>query len=500
MSTRWEDLLQSNLWWVSPTDIDKDRKIEEYNRAKIKWDPRIRKTFDYNEDIVYSLRGPRQVGKTTLIKLQISEFLHNEIPKWNILYYALDVENSPRDLIDIIKTYFTRTENVRDKEKRCYIFLDEISSIKNWQKGIKKLWDENYLKNCTLVVTGSHSVDVQHSTEKLPGRRGLTNDVYDKILLPMKFSEYVSLIDTDLRKIIEKHFTRESRQDIFLNILKNTIDVRFNELITYMPKLNGYLQQYLLTGGFPKVINEFLLKFKIEEYLYTDYFRSIIGEITSLDADEGTFKRLIKYIIEHHNYPLSYRNIQNGIDIGSSNTVERYVNLLLKMFVLTLFYRYDTVKKEKRTDKDKKIRFHDPFLFHVLNTWVRSDKSFQISNSYANDTEKAGLLVESIVGDHLIRLAFYLSKKKQMFDYSDYVYYWKDEKDYEVDYVLKDEDILLPIEVKYTSKNTKKEDLQGLFSFKRRSRVENALLLTKNDLTEGDGILRIPVSMFLLFI
>ncbi|MDN5847819.1 MAG: ATP-binding protein, partial [Candidatus Nitrosocosmicus sp.] len=344
MSTQWEDLLQSNIWWVSPTDIDKDKKIEEYNNAKIKWDPRIRKTFDYDEDIVYSLRGPRQVGKTTLIKLQISEFLHNEIPKWNILYYALDVENSPRDLVNIIKTYFTRTESVRDKEKRCYIFLDEISSIKNWQKGIKSLWDANYLKNCTLVVTGSHSVDVQRSTEKLPGRRGLTNDVYDKILLPMKFSEYVSLIDTDLRKIIEKHFTRESRQDIFLNILKNTIDVRFNELITYMPKLNSYLQQYLLTGGFPKVINESLLKFKIEEYLYTDYFRSIIGEITSLDADEGTFKRLIKYIIEHHNYPLSYRNIQNGIDIGSSNTVERYVNLLLKMFVLTLFYRYDTIK------------------------------------------------------------------------------------------------------------------------------------------------------------
>lgn len=500
MPIEWEDLLQSNLWWISPTDIDKDKKIEEYNKSKVKWDPRIRKTFQYDKDIVYSLRGPRQVGKTTLIKLQISEFLQTNVPRWNILYYALDVENSPRDLIEIIRTYFTRTEKVRDKEKRCYIFLDEISSIKNWQKGIKKLWDENYLKNCTLVVTGSHSVDVQRSTEKLPGRRGSTNDVYDKILLPMKFSEYVSLIDMDLKKIVERYFTRESRLDIFSNLLANKIDYRFNELIAYLPKLNGYLQQYLLTGGFPKVINEFSAEFKIEEYLYTDYFRSIIGEITSLDADEGTFKRLIKYIIEHHNYPLSYRNIQNGIDVGSSNTVERYVNLLLKMFVLTLFYKYDINKKEKRTDKDKKIRFHDPFLFHVLNTWIRSDMSFQISNSYVNDTEKAGLLVEGVIGDHLIRLAFYLSKKKQMFDYSDYIYYWKDEKDYEVDYVLKNENTILPIEVKYTTKNTKKEGLQGLFSFKRKSGVENALLITKNELREDDGMVRMPASIFLLFI
>lgn len=45
------------------------------------------------------------------------------------------------------------------------------------------------IKNRTIVIIGSHSIDLRKSNEKLPGRRGETSDVYDKIMLPMKFSD-----------------------------------------------------------------------------------------------------------------------------------------------------------------------------------------------------------------------------------------------------------------------------------------------------------------------
>jgi uncharacterized protein len=194
LNTRIRD---ENPWYRSREEINKDNKIMDWNRSILKWDPRLRHKFDYSNDIVYTLRGPRQVGKTTLLKLQIRDFLDKGISPWNIFYYAFDIDVRPRDIIDIIENYMKNTEHLRQKG-RCYLFLDEMSSSKHWQKAIKKLWDTSRLTDCTVLITGSHALDIKRSTEKLPGRRGLTNDTYDKILLPMKFSEYVFTVDREL--------------------------------------------------------------------------------------------------------------------------------------------------------------------------------------------------------------------------------------------------------------------------------------------------------------
>lgn len=499
----WNELSTNNPWWQSESRINNDLKIQEFNESKIKWDPRIRHTFDLGRDLVYSLRGPRQVGKTTLVKLQIKELLEKRISKWNILYYAFDIHTSVQELVNILKTYFDRTSNLKNKKNRCYLFLDEITSVKNWQKGIKKLWDEAYLKNCTVIVTGSHSIDLQRSTEMLPGRRGdiSEDDVYDKILLPMKFSEYVSLIDSDLENLIDKNFNRDSRKENFNALLAHRIDNKLEEMFAYISTLNQYLLDYLITGGIPKVINEYLKNGEIHSSIYFTFFQYIIGDIHNLQHSERIFKRLMTHIIENIGFTLSYRDIQRNIDIGSSVTVEDYVNLLCNMFVLTLFYKYDSTQKRGRTDKEKRIRFHDPFFFHTLNSWVKPEESFYVTQHYLSKKENQGLLIENVVGDHLIRLAFYLTKKKNMFDYSNYLYYWQDQKKYEVDYILNvDNQIEVPIEVKFTNQAIKADELNGLFSFKRITGVKNAILVTENTLQSSREYIQIPASLFLLLI
>src|SRR5687768_15361672 len=109
MKLLWKEISYSNPWWIARDRILEDPKIEEVSISKIKWDPRIRHTFKYDKDTVYSLRGPRQVGKTTLIKLQIKEFLEKGINPWNILYYAFDVYNSSKELVEIVRTYLEET-------------------------------------------------------------------------------------------------------------------------------------------------------------------------------------------------------------------------------------------------------------------------------------------------------------------------------------------------------------------------------------------------------
>jgi predicted AAA+ superfamily ATPase len=381
--------------------------------------------------------------------------------------------------------------------------LDEISSIRNWEKGIKKLWDESSLKNCTLIVTGSHSIDLQRSTELLPGRRGEIDqdDTYDKILLPMKFSEYVSLIDVEFKKLINKNFTRETRKQTFTRVLSHIIDNNLKEAFPFINTLNQYLYNYLITGGLPKVINEHLQTGEISSSVYYMFFQYIIGDIHNLKHNQQTFKRLISHIIENMGYPMSYKEIQRNIDVGSSDTIEDYIDLLCNMFILTLFYKYDSIKKGARKDKPKRIRFHDPFFFHTLNSWIKPDESFKVSEDYLSRNQNQGQLIEGVVGDHLIRLAFYLTKKKDMFDYSNYLYYWQDDKKYEVDYILNiDNQIEVPIEVKYTSNPVSTDELNGLYNFKRATGAKNAILLTKDILRTSNEYIQIPVSIFLLMI
>ena len=89
-------------------------------------------------DLVYSLRGPRQVGKTTLLKLEIKQKMDGGVSPYSIMYYAFDVDTTPKDLVNIVKKYLDGIKRLR-KNDHCYIFLDEVSAVKDWQRGIKRL-------------------------------------------------------------------------------------------------------------------------------------------------------------------------------------------------------------------------------------------------------------------------------------------------------------------------------------------------------------------------
>lgn len=72
-----------------------------------------------------------------------------------------------------------------------YLFPDEISGVKDWQRGIKYLYETGRLKNSTAIMPGSHVLDIHRAAERLPGRRGVRAGSVDKVLLPLKFAEYL---------------------------------------------------------------------------------------------------------------------------------------------------------------------------------------------------------------------------------------------------------------------------------------------------------------------
>ena len=82
------------------------------------------------------------------------------------------------------------------------LFIDEISMLIDWQRSIKLLIDAGRFRDCTVILTGSHSIDLRKGAESLSGRRGkiekLKYGTPDKVLLSAKFSEYVETLKPEL--------------------------------------------------------------------------------------------------------------------------------------------------------------------------------------------------------------------------------------------------------------------------------------------------------------
>ncbi len=497
-------LRESNPWWKSAKNIDNDIKIREWENSKIKYDPRMRHMIKFYEDndVVYTIRGPRQVGKTTLIKLQIREFIKRVgISPHNIFYYALDLAESKQDVVDAVEKYLKMTSRQR-KNKRNYIFLDEASSIENWQKGIKSLADIGKLKNCTVLATGSQALNIKKESERLPGRKGLTSEAHDKILLPMKFAEFVEIMDPEIKKLSRDLQLLPSiqRRKVFNRLVNLQIDDTLEKLHNYQNELNELLHEYLLTGGTPKIVDEKIKNGFIDEPLYADYLDGFLGDWSLEGKDPTLLKQMIGEIIKSVGSLSSWNNISRDADIGSTHTVIDYVHTLQRLFAITVFFRYGHDKKIPMIKDQKKIHFVDPFYFHLFRGWLSTKNSFELSEQFLEDNKNESQLVEGVIGDHLIRWAFAISKKKQTFEPVSHVFYWRNDKKKEVDFILYDGDKLqLPLEVKFQEKVYGKK-LAGFYSFLDTTKQKSGIVITKDELDVEKEYVKIPASLFLMLI
>ena len=96
-------LIDQNPWWRNSESIYLDKHILEFEKNEVKWNPRIRHYFDLESHLIYTLRGPRQVGKTTLMKQIIREMLEKGVSPRRLFYYTCDLIENPSKLVDIIE-------------------------------------------------------------------------------------------------------------------------------------------------------------------------------------------------------------------------------------------------------------------------------------------------------------------------------------------------------------------------------------------------------------
>ncbi len=131
---------------------------------------------------IFTVGGARQIGKTTLMKQWMAELLQNGVAPKRIVYLTGELIDDHHSLVRML----TEMLNEMPITDVCYLILDEVTYIRDWDKGIKYLADAGVLENVAMLLTGSDLAIIKEARMRFPGRRGTAGAV-DFHLYPLSF-------------------------------------------------------------------------------------------------------------------------------------------------------------------------------------------------------------------------------------------------------------------------------------------------------------------------
>src|SRR3989344_295562 len=125
--------------------------------------------------------GPRQAGKTSLLKYLMKHHL-----KENAFYFDLEYQN----LLDLCNegdkaVYDYLLQKGADEKKKIFLIIDEIQYLKNPSKFIKILHD--HYPNIKLLVSGSSTFEIKKKFKESLVGRTITFELY-----PLSFEEFLT--------------------------------------------------------------------------------------------------------------------------------------------------------------------------------------------------------------------------------------------------------------------------------------------------------------------
>jgi predicted AAA+ superfamily ATPase len=471
-------ILNQNPWWRDKCLISHDPKIRELESQPLRWRPEMLTEFDPTATGVYTLRGPRQIGKTTAVKLLIRDLLQDvTIAKEQVMYYSCDNIDTRQELIELLEAYFGHLRTLGLHEGRQFIFIDEITAIRDWQRGIKHLADMGLLERAFVILTGSSAADLRRGAERLPGRRG---DIAtpDKVLLPLCFREYVRLVQPELAAQLAN------------DIKPTAFTADDMKLVTsFLPRqkeLSVLLDRYFITGGYITAINDYHAAGEIAYSTYERYQQWLRGDIARSGKNERTARQIIRELLRISVSAFGWETIAKKVDIATHKTVSEYMEALEDNFALKTLYQVDLNTGNPAIKKLKKAYFLDLFIQWTMRGWVDNWLTYgdTVTERLIGGDMKAQLC-EQLVANDLFR----------RYDRRDWlnssVFFWKNGG--EVDFIVKQDGRLFPIEVKYQQSAAPAD-----CAMMRKLGFKEGLLITRNTLRQVDAYTLLPLELFLM--
>lgn len=404
-------VVDQNPWWADRAAIAADRDVVALAQAALRFEPPVPVALD--RDAIYGLRGPRQVGKTTLLKRIAAELLgQRDVPARAVLY--LDVERAglltSAALSEAIEGYlaWARPAPARAQSQRVFLLLDEVTGVPRWSTALKALHASGALDGATVIATGSDVLDLDRGVDRLPGRRGGVPEA-DWVLMPWSFHDYVAVHEPRVAAglpvipVEDPHRAFEAAQEIALR------GARLQALFT----------AFLQSGGFPHAAQSVARAGRVEPHVYQLYEAAVLGEIRRAGREEARVREVVRLVATKHlGREFSWHGLAAGTSIGSHTTARAYVEDLERTFVWHVWHRLKSGEHASEALRSpKKLYPVDPLTWHVLEGWALgiADRWAATLRAVA-EPQRAGYLVEAVLASLLRRrfghFAFYQRDRK----------------------------------------------------------------------------------------
>lgn len=353
--------------------------------------------------------GPRQVGKSTVVKQVLKDI---DIP-----YQFYSADNVPATNSAWISDCWSAVRNLKENKgwNDVILVIDEIQKIANWSEVVKKEWDNDTFHdyNIKVLLLGSSRVLLEKGlSESLAGR---------------------------FEEIRMSHWSYLEMKDCF-----------------------GFtLDQYIYFGGYPGAATLIDDEERFNHYIQSAIIEATINKDILMDtpiSKPALLRQTFELGAAYSGELLSLNKMLGSLqDAGNTVTLTGYINLLKESGLLCGLQKY-SIDNARRKASIPKLQVYN----NALKT-VYSPINFEQA---IIDRKTWGRIFESNIGAYLVSQSFI-----HHFD----VFYWR-ERDFEVDYVLRKNGILIAIEVK---SNAEKRT-EGLEKFRQLFNPKSAFII-------GDG-------------
>lgn len=369
------------------------------------------------------ITGPRQCGKTFLMKLLI-ENLQKKGRK--TLFLNLDLEED--------KKYFSNQKELLNKidlefgRQKGFVFIDEIQRKENAGLFLKGIYDLDLPYK--FVVSGSGSLELKEKiNESLAGRKKIFN------LSTITFFEFVNF---------KTGYAYEDRLEKFFSVEKNLV--------------KGYLGEYLRFGGYPKVILSLTMMEKQDMIrdLFQSYVERDLSALLHLEKTELVFQ-LLKLLSENAGNLINLSALAN-ISGVSTQTIKNYLWYLEKTFIVSKVSPF-TRRIGREISKSPIVYFNDIGM-----------RNF-VSGDFSRD------LPPKELGFNFQNLIFNLLKER-LSETAALIHYFRTKDGAEIDFVVESGLKIIPIEAKF---NWHKPFPYVLKSFSRKYHAEEGMVITSEN-------------------
>jgi len=299
-----------------------------------------------------------------------------------------------------------------------YLLFDEIQNIDGWELFVSRL-----RKTKRIIITGSNA-------KLLSGELAthLTGRYIDFVLFPFSFKEHLIIKEVKVKK--NKNYTTAEISELIRNLI-----------------------EYIDHGGLPEV-------YKSGKSILPRIYKDIIVKDAVVRygiRHRKAFGELAKYVVSNFGCEITYNKLKNITAVKNIHTVKNYIEFLSSIYLIFIIERYST-KLKAQILAPKKV--------YCMDTGIANSIGFSISKN-------KGRLIENIVAIELFRRCSYNDSRIEIF-------YWKDHRQNEVDFIIKEGVIVNElIQVCYDISNpdTRKREFEALWLASKQLDCDNLMLI-----------------------